>query len=133
MEGRYGYGPDPTTVQRWPWAPEYFLRMYDLTRSTIGHVEKSPETGKMMVVDEELLHPGGGVLAICGFSIKSTFEEDWKLEEEAYERSGTFMAWNYSVMSPEGELGFVPFTEVAVISQEEFEKALDLVRKGSHE
>jgi hypothetical protein len=128
---RYGYGPDPSTVEPYPGAPRFFVRAWDTRLAGISGARFDEATGKLVLEDFEPLMPGGGILAIWGFAARSPYAEDLPQERFAFDQRRSFCAWCYSEMEPNGELGFVPLDEIVEVGRDEFEKALDALRPGT--
>jgi hypothetical protein len=64
-------------------------------------------------------------LVIVGYSCRSTFEEDWAVEDRAFDRGkGAFPAVCFSEAEREGEYGFVPLREAVPIKRWELEAML---------
>jgi hypothetical protein len=72
----------------------------------------------------------GEPLEIYVEAFRSTYEEDWRVEQEAWRNQRSFMSRCYSVIEPEGEIGFTPAAECVEISEEEFRGALAGLRSG---
>lgn len=67
-------------------------------------------------------------LTIYVEAIRSTFPEDWPSEREAWRARRAFMGRCYSVVEPEGEIGFTALSDVVEISAEEFRGAMAALR-----
>ena len=61
-----------------------------------------------------------GDLTIWGFACRSSFAEDEPQERASWEQQRAFMAWCFSEVEPDGELGFVRESDVSEISEGEF-------------
>jgi hypothetical protein len=129
MSERYGYAPDPGTVTPYPGAPAFFVRAYDLGRSFVAAFEHPDAQGRRDLIIQRLYGPDAGILPIWGFACRSEYAEDAASEKWAFEQNRSFLAWCFSSMEPRGEIGFVPLDEVVEVSREEFDIALDKLRK----
>lgn len=67
-------------------------------------------------------------LTIYVRAIRSSFPEDWEGEEYAWRDNRSFLSRCYSVVEPEGEIGFTPLATVVEISEEEFVGATQRLR-----
>lgn len=109
--------PEP---QQFHTAPEYWMRIYDQTNE--------PEESTVMFGDREVksFNPlAGQRVVIFGYSTRSPYDEDRRVEEADWLRNGRFPAVCFSVLEPTGEYGPVPMAEAFAISREEFETARD--------
>jgi len=95
--------------------PRYFRRLYRLGDSRL-----------MTPSGSEPLYPGreAEVLTIWGYAWASPYAEDEAAERYAWERSRGFCAWCFSELEPNGELGFVPQSEVTEVTREELIEGL---------
>lgn len=65
-----------------------------------------------------------GPVAIWGFSHKSTYAEDARVERSAWQYNRAFPGMCFSVLTPEGEYGFSHMSNgIEEISRDEFEAA----------
>jgi hypothetical protein len=69
-------------------------------------------------------------LTIYVEAIRSTYEEDWEGEVYAWRDQRSFLSRCYSVVEPEGEIGFTPLRDVTPISEEEFRGATTRLRQN---
>lgn len=95
--------PDPDTATPYPGAPRFFKRYWD-------------ETGGL-----------NAPLWIYGYSCRSTYEEDWPVEDDAWARRRAFPSISFSSVEREGEYGFQPLRAVQEISRLEF---IEAAREG---
>jgi hypothetical protein len=64
-------------------------------------------------------------LTIYGYASRSSIKEDWTLEDEAWDRRQAFPAVCVSEVEKDGEYGFVPLSEVAEITEEQFNRVTE--------
>ena len=60
---------------------------------------------------------------IYGYAIGSNYEEDREQEDFAWNQRNSFLTMCFSVMEPNGEMGFVRLQDCETISQKDFEAA----------
>ena len=100
MPTKYG---SPTLYEATPFegAPRYFVRDYR----------------------EGLNAP----LTIWGYSCRSTYAEDWEVEDTSYGRRHSFPSMCFSEIEVDGEYGFTPLDAAQEITRSELENALELL------
>jgi hypothetical protein len=86
-------------------APAYFRRSSSRTMSALG--------------------VAGGPLTIYGVADMYSYPEDREIERDMWEKRGTFGARCFSTPCPDGEFGYVPASDVEVITGEEFAAVRD--------
>lgn len=95
-------------------------------RRTWGGKEDQPaprqETAFGVVYDTRVDFPEKP-LVIYGYAIMSEFPEDKEVEERFWNSRQAFLSQCYSVMCPNGEMGFTIVREVKEITEEEFQAA----------
>lgn len=69
-------------------------------------------------------------LTIYVQAIRSTYPEDWDGETYAWRDQRSFLSRCFSVVEPEGEIGFTPLSAVTPISEEEFQGATVRLRQN---
>lgn len=92
----------------YPGAPAYWRRHF------VPPVLE-PGDPTILLVDEPV--------TIYGYAERSPYAEDQAAERDAWRTHRAFMAWCFSPLCPEGEIGFVPLSDVEEITAEEFAAA----------
>lgn len=101
-----------TLYDFYPGAPKYWKRSYTTT-----------DTPEVQHTDHAvIITPQFDNLMIYGFSVKSPYEEDAPYEALTFGR-GRFPGYCFSVVSPDGEYGTTPLSEVEEITEQEFNEA----------
>ena len=95
-----------------PQPPRFSKRVWhgDVFRDTLATAFSGPGPDQGLVIYVE--------------AIRSTFPEDWHTEADAWRAKRAFMSKCFSIVEPDGEIGFTPLAEVAEISEEEFRGAI---------
>lgn len=117
---RTEYPPVTPETKLGPTCPTYFLRVY-------GGASDQPGELPDNVFDTRVSFPTTP-LHIYGYAIRSRYAEDIDSERWSWEHRRTFLSNCFSLIEPDGELGFTPAPEaspfVQEITKEQFEAAM---------
>jgi len=105
--------PEPKQLN--PEVPLYFMRLWGGRDDQPGELPENVLDTRVYFKDD--------ALAIYGFAIVSSFEEDKPIEAEAWKYRRNFLSQCYSIICPDGEMGFTCADEVKEITEEQFNEA----------
>jgi hypothetical protein len=91
-------------------------------RQRYGGHPQPPQQGMIHGIPVTILDAAPAeAIYIYGYAIASTYEEDREQEDFAWNQRNSFLAMCFSVMEPNGEMGFVRLQDCETISQNDFE------------
>jgi len=115
----------------YPDGPRYFLRDWNLARSTITPLHYSANHFEGFGQPLQLLGASPGLVRIYGYSCRSPHAEGRKLEDWLWARHKAFPAICFSTLAPCGEYAFTPAAAVVEITLESLERELERLSVAS--
>jgi hypothetical protein len=117
----------------YPDGPRYFVRDWNLARSTLTPLRYSANRFQGFGSPLQLFSATPGLVRIYGYSCRSPHPEDRGLEDWLWARYKAFPAICFSTLAPCGEYAFTPVAAVVEIARESLERELARLGVGSIE
>jgi hypothetical protein len=108
----------------YPEGPRYFVRDWNLARSTLTPLRYSADRFQGFGAPLQLLSATPGLVRIFGYSCRSPHPGDRALEEWLWAHHKAFPAICFSALTPGGEYAFTPAAAVTEITLDSLESEL---------
>jgi hypothetical protein len=115
----------------YPEGPRYFLRDWNLARSTLRPLRYHTNRFQQLGEPVQLLSATPGRVRIHGYSCRSPRPEDCELEDWLWERYKAFPAVCFSTFAPDGEYAFTPAAAAVEITLESLRREVARLAVGS--
>jgi hypothetical protein len=115
----------------YPEGPRYFVRDWNLARSTLTPLRYNANRFQSFGQPLQLLGATPGPVRIYGYSCSSPYWEDRELEDWLWERHKAFPAVCFSTLAPAGEYVFTPAAAAVEITLESLMRELARLGVGS--
>ena len=123
--------PPPHEATPYPDGPRYFVRDWNLARSTLRPLRYNADRFQGFGEPVHLLGATPGLVRVYGYSCRSPYPEVRKLEDWLWARHKAFPAICFSTLAPCGEYAFTPVAAVPEITLESLERELARLGVGS--
>jgi hypothetical protein len=117
--------PTPYDAIPYPEGPRYFVRDWNLARSTLTPLRYNTNRFRGFGQPIQLLGATPGLVRIYGYSCRSPHPEHRELEDWLWERHKAFPAVCFSTVTPYGEYAFTPAAAAVEITLESLEGELE--------